>query len=780
MRKRHTRKKTLHFIPIISMVVILIIDLTLILTTHQNWDSSMQRYVPLKAHIDRLNTELAVGHLWLEEAITGDESINVNQQVLIRFDNLIESNKRFIKEKQSNFSHVKDRELLVRLKSINNPLLYQFSQLAKERWLHAKDSMTGSVQEQFFDKKFNFLQEKIDELNLLIMIRLKEEFKQRNDYFLFILVLFISVNVLVFSLLIYTMRKMQRAENELEDEKEKAVVTLSSIGDAVITTDKDGIIQFINPVAEKMTRYSLSEAIGQPVDNIFNIISEDTQESIATPVKKVLQEGKVIGLANHTALIDKLGNTHGIEDSAAPIISSTGKIIGVVLVFHDVTERRESDKKIQWQASHDILTGLVNRSVFQEQLKNVILDAKKNSSEHALLFIDLDQFKVVNDTVGHMAGDELLRQISALFAANVRKGDLLSRFGGDEFGIIFNDLGIDDVKERVNRILEVLYQYHFNWDEKVFNVTASIGIVVINELTKDDTTALSHADSACYVAKDKGRNAYFISEIEDDSVFQRYEEMSWIHRIEYTLQKEQFILYAQTIKSLHGCKNHFEILIRMHDDKGKIITPDRFIPVAERYNLMHKIDLWVINNLFKAIQNNVLFKDVIFSVNLSGQSLSNENFLQELELLLEEHKQLVDFSHIIFEITETSAINNLQQLRLFILHQKKNGFRFSLDDFGTGLSSFTYLKRLPVDYIKVDGSFVKEILDDPLDKAMVQSIHQLSQVANIETIAEYVENSDILDMIKEMGIDYAQGYEINIPEPLAGHSDINLKSTGLQ
>ncbi len=735
----------------------------------------MQRYVPFKDHIGHLKNELAVGHLWLEEAITGDKSIDIDTQVFSRFQELIKSGQDFINNKQSDFTHAQDAELFTRLEHIYDPLLLKFTELANQRWLNSQQSMIGSVQDQVFDKQFNILQNQVDELNALIFIRLKEEFKQRNDYFKLILSLFIIVNVLVFSVLYYIMRKMHKAESALEDEKEKAIVTLRSIGDAVMTTDKHGIIEFINPVAEQMTHHCLSEAIGQPIDNIFKIISEETQESVPTPVKKVLQEGKIVGLANHTALIDKFGNSRSIEDSAAPIMNSNGDIIGVVLVFHDVSERREYDRKIHWQASHDNLTGLVNRSRFQEHLKNVVLEAQQDLSEHALLFIDLDQFKIVNDTVGHMAGDELLRQISALLSANIRKNDLLSRFGGDEFGIIFNNLSINDVKDRAAKILEVLRNFHFFSDEKVFNITASIGIVVINQYTQDENTVLSQADSACYIAKDKGRNAYFIAEIDDDSVFQRFEEMSWIHRIEHALQKHQFVLYAQTIKSLCQTENHFEILLRMKDDKQQIIMPGRFIPVAERYNFMPKIDLWVIKTLFNEIQNNESLQRVIFSINLSGQSLSNEHFLSELETLIGFYQQL-DFSCIIFEITETSAINNLEQLRQFMLHQKKNGFRFSLDDFGTGLSTFTYLKHLPVDYIKIDGSFVKDILDDPLDRAMVQSIHQLSSIAKIKTVAEYVENSDILAMISEMGIHYAQGYEVNIPEPLQKHSDLYVST----
>jgi diguanylate cyclase (GGDEF)-like protein/PAS domain S-box-containing protein len=772
------KKQSYHFIPMISMLVILIIDLAIIITTHQSWNSSMHRYVPLIYHIDKLNNETAVGHLWLEEAITGDSSIDINKQVLSRFQALIDNTDSFIINNHNNYTTPQDIELFSRLEQIKNPLLINFTKLAKQRWKNSKQSVIGSKQDQEFDKQFTLLQSHLKEIRETIHLRMQEEFKTREIYFKLILALFILVNILVFSVVYFTMRKISKAENSLRDEKEKAIVTLHSIGDAVITTDQQGVIQFINPVAEQLTQYRLSEAIDQPIDNIFKIISEESQQRIATPVNTVLKQGKIIGLANHTALIDKYGNTCSIEDSAAPIINAEGDVVGVVLVFHDISERRESDRKIHWQASHDHLTGLVNRTAFQKYLKTIIQDVKQSKIEHALLFIDLDQFKIVNDTVGHIAGDELLRQISALLSSNIRKDDLLSRFGGDEFGIIFNNLSLDGVEDRAKKILEVLQQYHFYWDEKVFNITASIGIVVINQYTHDEDTALSQADSACYIAKDKGRNAYFIAEIEDDSVFRRYEEMSWIHKIENALQEQQFILYAQTIKSLHDSENHFEILIRMKNDKDQIIMPERFIPVAERYNLMPKIDLWVIKTLLNKIQKNHQFQSISFAVNLSGQSLSNKNFISELNNLIELNKQL-DFSKIIFEITETSAINNIELLRQFIVLQKKNGFRFSLDDFGTGLSSFTYLKYLPVDFIKIDGSFVKGIIDDQLDKAMVQAIHQLSIVANIQTIAEFVENSDILAMTQKMGINYAQGYEINIPEPLATHSGL-LKIKGQQ
>jgi diguanylate cyclase (GGDEF)-like protein/PAS domain S-box-containing protein len=555
----------------------------------------------------------------------------------------------------------------------------------------------------------------------------------------------------------------------LESEKERVQVTLHSIGDSVISTDQYAIVDYLNPVAEQMTGWSLAEARGKPLTEVFNIINEVTREPAVNPVWRCLSEGLVLGLANHTVLIHRDGREFSIEDSAAPIRTARGEIVGAVLVFHDVTNQRQLQSKIIFQARHDELTGLINRSAFDVQLKELLVEASEQKKEHALCYLDLDQFKLVNDTCGHAAGDELLQQLSGLFHSKVRKNDTLARLGGDEFGLLLRDCSLDDAQRIATLFLAIAEEFRFSWQEKSFKIGVSIGLVPITSASHSPESVLQTADTACYAAKEAGRNRIYLLREQDDEFARRHVEMQWYSRIPRALDENQFILYAQLIQPINASssdKLHFEILLRLKGESGEIIPPGAFMPAAERYNLANSVDRWVVTHTFRWLASNpaVVERLGLCAINLSGQSLGDSSFYS---FILEQFNQeQIPFEKICFELTETAAVANLANAIDFMQKLRALRCSFSLDDFGSGLSSFGYLKALPVDILKIDGLFVRDIVDDPVDLALVRSINEIAHLLGKKTVAEYVENDAILQSLKKLGVDYGQGYGISIPMPL--------------
>ncbi|WP_341528330.1 EAL domain-containing protein [Nostoc sp. UHCC 0302] len=570
----------------------------------------------------------------------------------------------------------------------------------------------------------------------------------------------------------------KQAQEALFQEKELAQVTLQSIGDAVITTDAQGLVQYLNPIAEKLTGWSQSEAQGLSLSEVFQIVNETTREPVANPLEKALREGHTVGLANHTILIARNGDEFAIDDSAAPIRASNGQIIGAVMVFHDVSHTRSLSRQLSWHASHDALTGLVNRREFEHHLEQAIKDAKMHNEQHALCYLDLDQFKIVNDTCGHLAGDELLRQVTALFQSQVRKTDTLARIGGDEFGLLLNQCPLEQAQRVSNSIRQKVQEFRFVWQEKLFAIGVSIGLVMIHTNSESVAHVLSLADAACYAAKNRGRNRVHVYQVDDVDLLQQQGEMEWVTRIAHALEENRFCLYYQTIIPVvptEITEQHYEVLLRLQDETGSLVLPMAFIPAAERYNLMHLIDRWVIRTLFatqgqhyRNVWNECQLKNhecnCIYAINLSGASINDEQFIEFLHEQFALHQ--IPPQMICFEITETVAISNLSKAVLFISELRSLGCRFALDDFGSGMSSFTYLKNLPVDFLKIDGSFIKQILDNPIDLAMVEAINHVGHIMGIQTIAEFVENDAILEKIKVLGVNYAQGYSIAKPCPL--------------
>ena len=561
----------------------------------------------------------------------------------------------------------------------------------------------------------------------------------------------------------------KQAQAALYAEKERAEVTLQSIGDAVITLDDNSAVTYLNPVAEALTGWRNAEAAGQPLEAVFRVINEVTREPATDPIKLCLREGKLVKLANHTLLIGRDGREIPIEDSAAPIRNREARIIGVVIVFHDVSSERTLRDQLSWETTHDWLTGLVNRREFEACLERAIHGALGGQHEHVLLYLDLDQFKVVNDTCGHVAGDELLRQLTTVLRAQLREADVIARIGGDEFGVLLESCPISQANRIADQLRQAVKDSRFAWGERSFDVGVSIGLVPITATSGNRAAILSAADIACYVAKDRGRNRVHVYQEDDAALTQRHSEMQWLPRITKAFEEDRMRLYYQPIAALTGKQDalpHGEILIRMLDEAGEIVLPEAFLPAAERYNLMPTIDRWVVRHTLAICRQRCdrgLHELCI--INLSAVSINEKSFLDFLHDVFKQAE--VPPERFCFEITETAAIANLSKTASFMKEFKTLGFRFSLDDFGSGLSSFSYLKNLPVDYLKIDGGFVRDMIDDPIDDAMVQAINQIGHVMKIQTVAESVESEAILQRLKEIGVDYAQGYAISRPAPFA-------------
>jgi diguanylate cyclase (GGDEF)-like protein/PAS domain S-box-containing protein len=553
----------------------------------------------------------------------------------------------------------------------------------------------------------------------------------------------------------------------LQEEKERAQITLASIGDAVITTDVDGCITYMNPAAEMLTHWQADQAAGLPLAALFSLLDEHAEQDSRTLVEQVLS-GSLKGGADHSRLIQRLdGSTVSVNLVGSPILTD-GQVSGIVVVLHDMTQERQYIANLSWQATHDALTGLANRREFEYRLEQALNILSRQGGRHSLMFLDLDQFKLVNDTCGHAAGDELLRHICAVLQSGLRECDTLARLGGDEFGVLLENCPPEQSERIAEQLRQAVQSLHFVWKGRPFVTTVSIGLVHISQASYTLEASLRAADMACYMAKEKGRNRVQVYHADDSELSMRFGEMAWIQRLHVALEENRFCLYAQEIAPLrpHEGTGHIEILLRLHDESGRTILPDSFIPAAERYGLMTALDRWVVRSVFQVIRQ-CLDEGregplAMCAINLSGTSIGDDNFLEYLHRLFAEFD--IPPRLICFEITETSAIANLGSAIRFINELKGLGCKFSLDDFCAGMSSFAYLKHLPVDFLKIDGSFVKDMLDDPINRAMVEVINHIGHVMGKRTIAEFVETPLIEQALQEIGVDYAQGYLIERPQ----------------
>lgn len=521
---------------------------------------------------------------------------------------------------------------------------------------------------------------------------------------------------------------------------------------------------YCSPIWRSMLGYDKSEATFA-LQSFVNMLHPGDREKVLIDLNAFIS-GSSAHYEQEFRLKHKLGHYVDIHSNAAAVKNEAGEIIRVVGTHVDISKRKRAEAKLTYQSSHDALTGLVNRREFERRAERLLTAAANENSAHALCYIDLDQFKVVNDTCGHAAGDELLRQLGVSLKKMVRKGDTLARLGGDEFGVLINNIDIDDARELAGSLRAAIEDFQYIYQTHSFRISASMGLVPIVDAQTTLTELLKNADAACYMAKDYGRNRIHVYSSSDEELTQRHGEMQWVNRIQHALREKRFCLYAQNIESLKGSeKAHYELLIRMKDTDGAIIPPGAFLPAAERYNLSVQLDKWVIEETFRLLFLHPSFLESVnfISINLSGHSLTDTGVLAFITAKFNQYN--FDASKFCFEITETAAIANIVQAEKFIKELKALGCKFALDDFGSGLSSFAYLKSLPVDYLKIDGMFVKDMIDDKIDYAMVKAINDIGKIMQMQTIAEFVENNDIKNALSEIGVDYAQGYGVHKPQP---------------
>jgi len=554
----------------------------------------------------------------------------------------------------------------------------------------------------------------------------------------------------------------------LHEQSQLLRLTFNAIADGVIAVDLAGNITFVNPAAARTCQSEHGSVVGMPLDQVFCPVDEST----GSPLNVLTNPSEdLVDTATTTSwVLQTATSAIPLSITVARMNNEAGGTVGYLIVFRDISAAREFETQLRYHATHDTLTQLINRREFERLLAEALRAVAP--SGHVLMYMDLDQFKIVNDTCGHAAGDELLRQLSHVMRKKLRKDDTLARLGGDEFGVLLHRGTLEEALAVAGRLRQTVKGFDFVWGKNVFPIGVSIGLVALLPGQMLPVDALRIADSACYVAKEKGRNRVHVAQHDDMELKRHKGEVAWVSRLHAALKEGRFVLFGQKIVSLKPdprVSEHVEVLIRMQDIDGTLVAPMAFIPAAERYGIMPQIDRWVISTLLRHYHalHTKSGEGAVYAINLSGTTLCDDGFLPFVREALAQSG--VSPCRICFEVTETAAIANLAEATHLITELKAMGCRFSLDDFGSGMSSFGYLKHLPVDFLKIDGRFVKDLLDDPVNHAMVDAINRVGQVMGLSTIAEFVENEKIVDALREIGVDFAQGYGVHKPQRLLGH-----------
>src|ERR1700730_7329755 len=550
---------------------------------------------------------------------------------------------------------------------------------------------------------------------------------------------------------------------------EPQLLALQSLAEAIITTDKDGRITFLNPTAEHLTDSDGAAALGKLLEEIISLVDETDRRLLSDPVHQALTSGAPVNLSRRALLLSRTnGSERSIELSASPIRNSAQELIGAVVLLHDVTEMRGLARQMSYQATHEALTGLVNRREFERRLEEAIESGHRGAGQHVLCYLDLDRFKLVNDTSGHLAGDSMLREVAKLLRDAVRDSDTVGRVGGDEFGTLLVGCPLDKARQIADDLTRSVGEYRFVWKDKIFNIGVSVGLVEISCESGTLEELWAAADTACYVAKKQGSGRVVVYSARDEALARHTGEIQWLQRLQAALKENRFHLYQQVIVAAHGDDGGpaLEVLLRLQDEAGHELPPSEFMRAAERYRLMGLVDRWVVETTFAALGRGAIAVPAHRSVaiNVSGQTLGDAQFLEFVVECFDTSG--VAPAQVCFEINESAVVANLDHARRFVGVLHGMGCQFALDDFGSGVGSFSNLKNLPLDYLKIDGSFMRNLAHDTVNQAMVAAMIKLARTLNFKIIAEQVEDAASVEVARRMGVDYLQGYAIGRPQPL--------------
>jgi len=554
-----------------------------------------------------------------------------------------------------------------------------------------------------------------------------------------------------------------------ETASEPAALALNSLAEAIIATDRDGRITYMNPAAEQLTGSTADAAAGKLLEEIVSLVDETDRRLLSDPVHQALSSGAAVNLSRRALLLSRAnGSERSIELSASPVRNGARELVGAVVMLHDVTEMRGLTRQMSYQAAHDALTGLVNRREFERRLEEAIEGGHRGDGQHVLAYLDLDRFKIVNDTSGHLAGDSMLREVAKLLRDAVRDSDTVGRIGGDEFGILLVGCPLDKARQIADDVTRAVGDHRFVWRDKIYNIGASIGLVEISRESGTLEELIAAADTACYVAKKQGSGRVVVYSARDEALARHTGEIQWLQRLQAALKENRFHLYHQVIVPAHGEDSGpaMEVLVRLQDESGHDLLPAEFMRAAERYRLMGLVDRWVVQTALAALGRGAIAVEPRHSIaiNISGQTLGDAQFLEFVVECLDSTG--VTPGQVCFEIAESAVIANLDHARRFVGVLHGMGCQFALDDFGSGVGSFSNLKTLPLDYLKIDGSFIRNLARDSVNQAMVTAMIKLARTLNFKVIAEQVEDSAAEEAARRMGVDYLQGYAIGRPQPL--------------
>jgi len=570
-------------------------------------------------------------------------------------------------------------------------------------------------------------------------------------------------------------------EVSLSRSKRQAQYTLESISEGVVTTDNEGRIDYMNHAAETLIGANRDDATGHKLGELFSLIDEADRRSLGDPVERCLSVRRRVNMGRRALLVSRDGkHEHSVEVTASPIKGPGNSLSGTVVVMHDVSEIRGLTRQMSYQAAHDALTGLINRREFERRLEEALDSAHTEEASHILFYMDLDRFKAVNDSCGHIAGDNMLREVAGLIKNEVRDSDFVARLGGDEFGALLMGCPLEKGQQIAADICNAVADYRFVWRDKIFNIGISIGLVEISRGSGSAQDIVAAADSACYVAKQRGRGQVHVYSTRDEAVARERGDIQWLRQLQDALNEDRFELAVQPIiatgsGTLTGPA--VEVLIRMPDERGRTANSADFLRSAERYQLMPQIDRWVVKTVLAAIASGDirLAGSRNCAINISGQTLSDESFLGFVVESLD-HSGVAPGS-ICFEVVESAISQNLQQAQRFIEVLHGIGCEFALDDFGSGLGAFSNLKNLPIDYLKIDGTYTRNLASDQVNQEMVTAMIKLARTMDFRVVAEQVEEQEDFDWLRDEGVDFVQGNFVEPPSALGG-TPTTAASTG--